>query len=120
MRVGDWKILARLDKVPPRGNDVTAAEEAEFKTAEPVEFALYNLREDPAETKDLAAEQPQRLAELKSRLVARYHEVRNESPTWPEWQFDNREGQQIVWPDYVQKKKKKVPAKPRAAGRPSA
>jgi hypothetical protein len=43
---------------------------------------------------------------MKSRLVAKYHEVRGDSPTWTEWKFDNREGQQIVWPDYVQKKKK--------------
>jgi arylsulfatase A len=107
MRVGDWKMLARLDKAPPRGNDVVAAEEAEFKSAEPVEFALYNLREDPAETKDLAAAMPDRVAELKTRLVAKYHEVRAESPTWPEWKFDNREGKQIVWPEYVQRKKQK-------------
>ena len=37
MRVGDWKILATLDKnPPPRGNDITEEDEQDFKTAEPV------------------------------------------------------------------------------------
>ena len=44
LRHGDWKILARLDKRPPRGNDVTDEEERDFKAAEPVSFALYNLK----------------------------------------------------------------------------
>jgi arylsulfatase A len=78
MRVGDWKILARLDKVPPRGNDIAAAEEADFKVAVPVAFALYYLKDDPAETKDLAVAEPQRFAEMKVRLLAKYREVREE------------------------------------------
>ena len=111
MRVGDLKILARLDKTPPRGNDVVAAEETDFKAAEPVEFAFYNLRDDPAEMKDLAAAMPDRFGEMKTRLIAKYHEVRNESPTWPEWKFDNREGARIEWPDYVKNRQAKKKAK---------
>jgi arylsulfatase A len=116
LREGDWKILAALDKLPPRGNDITAAEEAEFKTAEPIRFALYNLRDDPAETKDQAGAQPEKFAVLKTRLVAKYHEVRGESPTWPDWKFDNREGQRIVWPEYRKKKPGASPGKKK--GRP--
>jgi arylsulfatase A len=119
LREGDWKILARLDKLPPRGNDVTAAEEADFKTAEPVRFVLYHLGLDPAETKDVSAAEPKKFAELKSRLLAKYHEVRDESPTWPEWTFDNREGQRIVWPEYVERAKAKTtPAKKRSGKAP--
>src|SRR6185436_18597841 len=47
LRVGDWKILARLDKPQPRGgNDLTDEDEQVFKTTEPVQFALYHLKND--------------------------------------------------------------------------
>jgi arylsulfatase A len=107
MRVGDWKILASLDKPHfTRINDLTDEDEQTFKTAEPVQFALYNLKTDIAETKDLASTEPAKFAELKSMLITKYHQVRAESPTWPAWKFDGREGQQIEWPDYVKAKQK--------------
>lgn len=106
MRVGDWKILARLDKSPRPGNDITDEDERDFKAAEPVSFALYNLRDDIGETKDLAAAEPRKLDELKALLLKKYHQVRAESPTWPAWKFDNREGQRIVWPDYAKNRRK--------------
>ena len=37
---------------------------------------------------------------LKERLVKKYREVRDESPTWPEWEFPRYEGQRIEWPEY--------------------
>jgi len=105
MRVGDWKILATLDKNPPlRTNDITDEGERMFKEAELATFSLYNLRRDIAETTDLAAKEPKKLDELKKLLLAKYHEVRDESPTWPAWQFTNAEGKRIQWPDYWKKK----------------
>ncbi len=57
MRIGDWKILATLDKnPPPRGNDITETTEQDFKTAELAGFELYNLKDDIAEKTNLAAE----------------------------------------------------------------
>ncbi len=107
LRQGDWKILARLDKTPPRGNDTTEAEERDFKAAEPVSFALYNLKEDRAEMKDLSAIDAVKFAEMKALLLAKYHAVREESPTWPAWTFDNREGQRIEVPEYVKERQAK-------------
>ena len=101
----DWKILARLDKpLARRDNNITDEEQRTFKEAEPAGFALYNLREDIGETKDLASNQPEKMIELKSLLMKKYHQVRDESPIWPAWQFDNREGKRIAVPDYVKKK----------------
>jgi arylsulfatase A len=108
MRIGDWKLLARLDKRPPRGNDVTEDEERDFKAAEPISFALYNLKDDIAETKELSAAEPAKLAEMKDSLLKKYHQVREESPTWPAWTFDNREGQRIEWPEYVKARQGKA------------
>jgi arylsulfatase A len=106
LRVGDWKILATLDRSPARRtNDITEEEERDFKEAELSGFELYNLRHDVAESKDRAAEEPARLEELKKLLVAKYREVRAESPTWPAWKFTNAEGPRIKWPDYVKQRK---------------
>ena len=58
---------------------------------------------DIGETKDVSVSEPARLAELKEQLIRKYREVREESPVWPAWKFDNREGQRIVWPDYVKR-----------------
>jgi arylsulfatase A len=107
LRVGDWKLLATLDKNPaPRGNDITDEEERDFKQAKLVEFSLYNVRNDIGETTDLAAREPAKLAELKPLLERKYHEVRAESPTWPAWKFTNAEGPRIEWPDYVKNRRK--------------
>jgi arylsulfatase A len=104
MRIGDWKILATLDRNPaPPPNDVTEAEERKFKEAQLDKFSLYNLRRDIGETRDLAAEQPEKLAEMKSQLEKKYLEVRAESPTWPAWKFTNTEGKRIEWPEYVKR-----------------
>src|SRR5947207_2411489 len=73
LRSGDWKILARLDKpLARRDNNITDEEERTFKEAEPASFALYNLREDIGETKDLASNQPEKMFELKSLLMKKY------------------------------------------------
>ncbi|OGV69236.1 MAG: arylsulfatase [Lentisphaerae bacterium RIFOXYA12_FULL_48_11] len=112
MRVGDWKILAALDKnVMARSNDITDEGERTFKEAEPVNFSLYNLRSDIAEKTDLASLEPAKLDELKKILLSKYHEVRTESPTWPAWKFTNAEGKRIEWPDYWKKKQAKAKKK---------
>jgi arylsulfatase A len=105
MRVGDWKILATLDKpAPPRGNNITDEEERDFKEAKLAEFSLYNLKDDIGEKRDLAASESAKLAEMKALLQKKYDEVRSESPTWPAWKFTNAEGPRIQRPDYGKKK----------------
>ncbi len=109
LRAGGWKILATLDRNPvPRSNDLTEQDERDFKAAELASFSLYHLRRDLAETTDLAAREPARLAELKVLLQRKYHEVRAESPTWPAWKYTAEEASKVEWPDYV---KSRQPAK---------
>ena len=86
LRVGDWKILATLDKPPQRGVAITLESEADFKSAELKDFQLYNLRDDIGEKQDLAQKQSAKLSEMRTLLAAKYHEVRDEAPTWPAWQ----------------------------------
>jgi len=108
MRVGDWKILATIDK-PPRKvtNDITEEDERDFKTAELATFELYNLRDDIGETRDLASTHGDKLRELRELLRGKYAEVRGESPVWPAWKFTNAEGKRIEWPDYGKHRKGK-------------
>jgi arylsulfatase A len=106
LRQGDWKILARLDKTPLRGNDITDSDEQQFKAAQPTSYALYNLKNDIGETKELSAAEPKQFAAMKDLLLKKYYQVREESPIWPAWKFDNREGQRIQWPEYVKSRNK--------------
>lgn len=106
VRIGDWKLLAALDKNPEaRDNNITEQSEHDFKTAEPTTFELYNLKTDLAETTNLIDQEPAKFAELKAALLAKYHEVRDESPTWPAWKFTGAEGKKIIWEDTVNGKK---------------
>ena len=108
MRVGDWKILATLSGWDLKQSvDITAETQQVFKRAELASFELYNLREDIGENTDLAEEQPQRLAAMSAQLVKLYHEVRQESPIWPDWEWPRFEGQRIraareagIWPEW--------------------
>ncbi|MCA9052519.1 MAG: sulfatase-like hydrolase/transferase [Planctomycetaceae bacterium] len=101
LRDGDWKLLATLDLPEfPRGADITDEMMQSLKTAEPVDFELYNLAADVGEQSDLQTHEPQRFQQMKQQLVDRYHEVRTESPTWPAWEWPKYEGQRIKWPDY--------------------
>ena len=86
LRSGDWKILATLDKQTQRGTAITRETEADFKVgrAEGVSSST-TCATTSARSANLAAEQPAKLSEMRALLAAKYHEVRDESPTWPAW-----------------------------------
>lgn len=101
IRDGDWKLLAGLDLPEfPRGADILPEHMQALKTAELINFELYNLGNDVGEATELSAREPEKLAELTARMWEIYHEVRAESPTWPAWEFPRYEGQRIEWPEY--------------------
>lgn len=108
MRVGDWKILGHLDAPEfPRGADIRTEEQKAIKKAEIVKYELYNLRADIGEKHDLAEKEPERLKELADQLQKKYREVRDESPTWPAWEWPRYEAGRIQLPEYYQPKKPK-------------
>lgn len=85
MRVDQWKILGIPDRASPRasGGAFDPKEDMEFiKKARLVEFELYNLEQDPAETTNLAPHQPREFAALKDRLLDLYSRVQAEGPVW--------------------------------------
>ncbi|MCH7989602.1 MAG: hypothetical protein IID46_10715 [Planctomycetes bacterium] len=66
-----------------------------FKTAELKAFELYNIKKDIGETTDLSSREPERLEDMATALNKMYHEVRDESPTWPAWTSPRIEGKRI-------------------------
>ena len=69
VRVGDWKYRQAVDKAGKDGskkNDRRPAEEERSKKQRTV--ALYNLRDDVGEKKNLVEQQPEIAARLKKRI----------------------------------------------------
>jgi arylsulfatase A len=99
MRIGRWKILARLSgPEPKRGADLVETEMQAMKNAELTGFELYDLEEDIGETDNLASEHPRQLAAMATELKKMYREVRDETPVWPAWEWPRYESQRIIWP----------------------
>ena len=77
IRDGDWKLVAGLDIADPKpGGGIPEAEIASIKKASLVDFQLFNLANDVAESKDVSAQQPGVLARLQASMTEMYLEVR--------------------------------------------
>jgi arylsulfatase A-like enzyme len=71
IRMGDWKLVERAGAPTfesVRNKRKAAATEKKRKTAAARPDELYNLRNDPGETRDVAAEHPEVVAKLKKLL----------------------------------------------------
>ena len=83
MRAGDWMILGhRAAGLKTPGRNVDAASMAIIANETLGSFELYNVANDLAQKNDLSASEPERLKMLKSQLVARHREVRDEGVKW--------------------------------------
>lgn len=75
LRMGDWKIILNgVDGVTPTHDLETGerkrVDKVALKQAREKKVELFNLRDDPSETRDLASEQPEKLNELRRRFDA--------------------------------------------------
>jgi len=88
MRDGDYKILATMLPQADPGNIADARQPPDWsimqfiKQADLGRFELFNLSDDPAESVNLAATQPERLERLKKRMIALHAEIRAEGPEY--------------------------------------
>lgn len=62
IRAGDWKLIAHFGDKEKRVHP---------------HFALYNLKDDPSETRDMAAENPERIGQMKAALERYIREGRS-------------------------------------------
>ncbi|MCA9044343.1 MAG: sulfatase [Planctomycetaceae bacterium] len=101
IRDGDWKLTAELD-INDQGNltDITDEQMQQLKTARPVSYELFNLREDRSESHNVSSQHPEKFESMKRILNAYYKEVQEEGPVWPAWEWPRYEGKRIEWPSY--------------------
>lgn len=60
---------------------------------------------DAREQRDVRRALPAVFERMRKQLTAMYRDVRDEAPTWPEWEFARYEAQRIEWPRYWRKRK---------------
>jgi arylsulfatase A len=83
MREGDWMLIGYLEKPnyefthPLRPPDITY-----IKNSKIVRFALFNIREDIGQKRDISQQQPERLRQMREKMIALHREVLAEGPTW--------------------------------------
>lgn len=75
MRSGDWKLIQYFENN---------------------EFELYNLANDLAEQNNLAAQQPQKVAQLKAKLQAWQQQIGADIPTKLNPEYDAKVNQQLI------------------------
>ena len=77
----------------------TAEEIHQIKTVELGNFELYNLKQDIAESNDLASSRGDVLDSLKQKMETTYKQVQAEAPEWPAWKWPRYESSKIQWPE---------------------
>lgn len=83
IREGDWALVARTDDADrPKAHQLLREDMPYMRTAKPNQFELYNLRQDPGQTRDLSSEHPDRLEQLKQRLLKLHREIMEEGVAW--------------------------------------
>ncbi|MBM99720.1 MAG: arylsulfatase [Planctomycetaceae bacterium] len=81
MRSGRWKVLAKLEDVPKYEN-VTPQRLPRVRDAKLVDFEIYDLERDPAETKNLVGDNSAITEQLCRTLEQAYRELIQDSHVW--------------------------------------
>ncbi|OPZ10304.1 MAG: hypothetical protein BWZ10_02414 [candidate division BRC1 bacterium ADurb.BinA364] len=79
MRDGDWKLHGFPGSRLPSQSTIDFIAEAQL-----VRFELHNLRDDPAETTNLAEAEKARTERMANALIALYRETQKEGERWAE------------------------------------
>lgn len=83
MRLGDYVLIAHSDdEARKKTHSLTAPDMPKIKSSKLIAFELYNVKIDLGQTKDLAASDPQRLAELRRIMIDLHREAIDEGPIW--------------------------------------
>jgi arylsulfatase A len=83
MRMGPWKVLARLNAGKfPRYENLTPQSLQEAKDATLTDFEIYNVSEDPGETLNLTGRDLANERQLTQQLESEYRALVNDSFAW--------------------------------------
>lgn len=83
IRDGGWIVLGHWDgpDITP-GGSLRKGDIDLIKKHQLVDFELYNLKEDPSQSVNLATSNPERLQSLSIKLVEKYSEIQGEGKRW--------------------------------------
>jgi len=83
IRHGRWSLVADTnDAQRPKTHGLVAADMPFIKASKPVKFMLYDLDAELTQRTDVAAHNPEVLAELKKMMTRMHADVLSESPVW--------------------------------------
>lgn len=85
MRMGDWKIMARLEadnKELPHIHNLYDGNEDYVKSAKMTDFVLFNMKEDVNESEDMSLKKPEVFEKMKKEFEIQYKELLDDSHIW--------------------------------------
>lgn len=84
VRDGEWKLLAKTNQAAsvPIDGSLVAGTIGALKGTKLVEFQLFHVTEDLTESKDLAAQEPERTKRLSEFAQQMYAQIIQECPDW--------------------------------------
>jgi len=86
MRMGDWKIMARLvdenNQELPHIHNLYDGNEAMLKNAKLTDYVLFNLKEDITESEDLSTQNPRVFEAMKKEFAIQYKDLLDGSHVW--------------------------------------
>lgn len=101
IRKGRWKMVAgQTPPAPNRGGEIGETEIEQVKSADLVEFQLFDLQSDIAESENVARSHPHVFAAMMQQMTEMHREIQTAAPVWPAWEWPRYESKRIKWPDY--------------------
>lgn len=79
---GDWKLTVYFNKSGGLGHSFNPQAMQYIQQAKPERFELYNLRDDPSETNDLAEQEPERTRRMAQAFTEYHNHALREGPVW--------------------------------------
>jgi arylsulfatase A len=84
VREGDWMLLATVTTGNKERHRFHPDQVAAIRASEPNGYELYNLRDDLAQARDLASDEPRRVARMARAMHRIWNGVRAEARPWSE------------------------------------
>lgn len=87
IREGIWNLIADPELDIPTGNMFQEEYIGMIKATKLVNFRMYNLRNDPKQTTDVASENPEIFESMKRKMVELHNEIVSEAIDWREFSW---------------------------------
>jgi arylsulfatase A len=82
LREDDWSLVGYLNEKVPPGHSFRPEHMAYLKRTKLNRFELYNLKEDPSQTKNVASLYPEMFDKMKKQMILLHTEIVAECPVW--------------------------------------